>query len=65
MAQWVKKIITLGGSVGEKFTCNAGDAGDKDSIPRSGRAAGGGHVNPLVFLLGEALGQRSLMGYSP
>ena len=51
--------------MGEKFTCNAGDAGDKDSIPRSGRAAGGGHVNPLVFLLGEALGQRSLMGYSP
>ena len=42
-----KKIMTLGGSAGEKFTCSAGDAGDKGSIPGSGRAAGGGHGNLL------------------
>ena len=44
-----KKIITLSGSVGEKFTCSAGDAGDKGSIPRSGRAARGGHGNLLQY----------------
>ena len=34
----------LGGSVGKEFTCNAGD---RDSIPGSGRSPGGGHGNPL------------------
>ena len=34
----------LGGSVGKEFTCNAGD---RDSIPGSGRFPGGGHGNPL------------------
>ena len=33
-----------GGSVGKEFTCNAGD---RDSIPGSGRCPGGGHGNPL------------------
>ena len=34
----------LGGSVGKEFICNAGD---RDSIPGSGRFPGGGHGNPL------------------
>ena len=28
-------------------TCNAGDAGDMDSTPGSGRSTGGGYGNPL------------------
>ena len=43
---------------------NAGDIKDMGSIPRSGRAPGGGHGNP-VFLPGKSHGQSSLEGYSP
>ena len=32
---------------GEESACSAGDAGDKGSIPGSGRSPGGGHGNPL------------------
>ena len=35
------------GSVGKESTCNAGDTGDLDSIPGSGRSLGGGHGNLL------------------
>ena len=52
------------GSAVEYSAHNAGDAGDRGSIPGSGRVPGGGHGNPFpVFLLGEAHGQRSLGGY--
>ena len=45
---------------------NAGDAGDKSSIPGSGRSPGGGHGKPTpVFLPGESHGQRSLAAYNP
>ena len=37
----------LNGSVDKKSACNAGDAGDSDSIPRSGRSPRGGNGNPL------------------
>ena len=43
---------------------NAGDAGDIDSVPRSGRAPGVGGPIP-VFLPGGFHGQRSLVGYRP
>ena len=36
MAQWIKNP-----------PANAGDAGDMDLIPESGRSAAGGHGNPL------------------
>ena len=32
---------------GEESAFSAGDAGDKGSIPGSGRSPGGGHGNPL------------------
>ena len=54
-----------GGSVGKESTCNAGDAGDEVSIPRSERSPGEGHGNPLqYFCLENSHGQRSLVGYS-
>ena len=34
---------------GKEFACNAGDAGTKGSIPRSGRSPGGGHGNILHY----------------
>ena len=44
------------GSVGKESTCNAGDTGDLDLIPGSGRSLGGRHGNPLQSLLpGESL----------
>ena len=45
----------------KKFACKAGDWG---SIPGSGRFPVEGNGNPLVFLLGEFHGQRSLAGSS-
>ena len=54
-----------GSSVGKEPACNAGDAGDEDSITGSGRSPGGEHGNPLQFLPGESHRQRSLVGYSP
>ena len=38
-----------GGSVGKKPACNAGDAGDKGSIPGLGRYPGGVHGYPLQY----------------
>ena len=38
MAQWVKNP-----------SANAGDTGDRGSIPKSGRSSGGGHGNPFQY----------------
>ena len=47
----------------KESACNAGDS---SCIPRSGRSPGGRKWQSTpVFLTGESLGQRSLMGYSP
>ena len=39
-----------GGSVGKEPACNAGEAGDKDSILGWGSTPGEGHGNPLQYL---------------
>ena len=45
---------------------SAGDVRVVGSIPGLGRSPGGEHWQPTpVFLSGESLGQRSLVGYSP
>ena len=36
-------------TVVKNLSANAGDAGDKGSIPGSGRPPGGGHGNPLKY----------------
>ena len=36
-------------TVVKNLPANAGDAGDKGSIPGSGRSPGGGHGNPLEY----------------
>ena len=53
-----------GGSDSKASVYNAGDRG---SIPGSGRSTGEGNGNPLtpVLLPGKSHGQRSLVGYSP
>ena len=52
-----------GGSDGKQFAYNAGDLG---WIPGLGRCLGEENWLPTpVFLPGEFLGQRSLVGYSP
>ena len=33
----------------KNLPADAGDAGDMDSIPGSGRSPGGGHSNPLQY----------------
>ena len=38
-----------GGSVGKEPACNAGDTGVAGLIPRSGKAHGGVHGNPLQY----------------
>ena len=50
----------------KNLLANAGDAGDKGSIPGSGRSPGGGQWQPTpVFLSGKSHGQGSLVGYIP
>ena len=45
---------------------SAGDVRDSETIPGSGRPAGGGHGNPLqYFFPGESHGQRSLASCNP
>ena len=40
----------LGGTIVVKnLNANAGDAGDKGLIPRSGKSPGGGHGSPLQY----------------
>ena len=54
------------GPVDKESACSAGDTGDTDSIPGSGRLSGGGNGNPLLYFLPEeSHGQKSLAGYSP
>ena len=49
--------------IGKASACNAGDRG---SIPGSGRSPGEGNGNPLLVLLPRKVhGWRSLVGYSP
>ena len=43
------KSTIPGGSVGKESACNAGDTGDKGSIPGSGRSLGRGHGKPLQY----------------
>ena len=47
---------------GKESACSAKDPG---SIPQSGRSPKKGMAITPVFLPGEFLGQRSLVGYSP
>ena len=50
----------------ENLPSNAGDTGDSDSIPGSGRSPGEGDGNSLQYsCLGKSHGHRSLVGYSP
>ena len=50
---------------GKESACNAGDTGDRSSIPGLGRSPGGGKWQPTpVFLPEKSHGQRSLAGYS-
>ena len=35
--------------MGKESACNAGEAGDTGSTPKSGRSPGGGHYNPLQY----------------
>ena len=45
---------------------SAGDIRNMGSVPGLGRSSGEGSGQPTpVFLPGESLGQRSLVGYSP
>ena len=47
-------------------SANAGDTGDRSSIPGSGPSPGVGNGNPLQYSLSEeSHGQRSPAGYSP
>ena len=48
----------------KNWPANAGDLGDRGSIPGLGRSPGGGHGNPLQYsCLENPHGQRSLAGY--
>ena len=50
----------------KNLLANAGDAGDKGSIPGLGSSPGGGRGNPLQYsCLENPHGQKSLVGYSP
>ena len=50
----------------KNLPANAGDLRDAGLIPERGRRWGEGKWQPTpVFLPGESLGQRSLVGYSP
>ena len=49
----------------KKPACNAGDTGDTDLLPGSGRSSGGGKWQPTpVFLPKKSHVQRSLAGYN-
>ena len=53
-----------GGSVVKNLPANAGDIGDRDSIPLLGRSPGVGNGKPLQYSCLEIHGQRSMAGYS-
>ena len=54
------------GSAVKNLPANAGDAGEVDLIPGSGRSPGGGNGNPLQYsCLEKPHGQKSVAGYSP
>ena len=58
------KYAFQGALVAKSLPANAGDLGDMGLIPGSGRSPGGGHGNTPLFLPGETLGQRGVVGYS-
>ena len=63
ISKWTELPYCLGD---KESTCNAGDTGDPNSIPGSGRFPEGGHGNPFQYTcLENPHGQRSLVGYSP
>ena len=45
----VNKSGISDGSAGKEPTCNAGDTGDEDLIPESGRSPGEGNSNTLQY----------------
>ena len=49
----------------KNLPANAGDIGDADSIPGSGRSPGKAWQPTPAFLPGKSRGQRSQVGYSP
>ena len=56
----------LPGGLGVKnLPANSGDIGDAGLIPGPGRSTGGPWQPTPVFLPGESLGQRTLVGYGP
>ena len=54
-----------GGSLVKNLPANVGDAGDKGSIPGSGRSLEQEMATLLAYCLGKSHGQRSLASYSP
>ena len=42
-------MCTYDGLASKESTCSAGDTGDRDSIPESGRYPGGKNGNPLQY----------------
>jgi len=56
--------IFPGGTSVKESASNAGDIRHVGSIPGLVRSPGEEHGNPLPFLPGESLGQRSLVGHS-
>ena len=51
--------------MGKEPACNAGEAGDKDSILGWGSTPGEGHGNPLQYLAWRIPWTEELAGYSP
>ena len=52
-----------GGSVVKNSPAKAGDTGDMDLIPGSGRSSGGGHDNPLQYSCLEKPWTEEPVGY--
>ena len=55
----------LPGDSGKEYTCDAGDMGDMDLTPGSGRSCRWKWKPTSVFLPGKFHGQSSLVGCSP
>ena len=66
ICNYVARVSSKVALVVKNLPANAGNARDAGSIPGSGRSPGGGHGNPLQYVLpGESHGQRSLAGHGP
>ena len=63
---YVARVSSKVALVVKNLPANAGNTRDAGLIPGLGRSPGGGHGNPLQYVLpGESHGQRSLEGYGP